>query len=125
MNSTGAMSDLIATIQQLGIRGSAVPLWIQAQTLQAANQYSSGPSPLRRCSQSVPSTPTKLRWEEKSPRWEMEEREEVEPPAQRVESGRDLRAKIYGRLGKESEADSGDVPDLGWVNELVKDEQAW
>lgn len=125
MSTSATMSDLIATIQQLGIRGSAVPLWIQAQTLQAANQYSSGPSPLRRCSQSVPCTPTKLRWEERSPRWEMEENEEVEPPVQRVESGRDLRAKIYGRLGKENRAESGDTPDIGWVNELVKDEQPW
>jgi hypothetical protein len=55
----------------------------------------------------------------------MEEREEVKPPAQRVESGCNLRAKVYGRLGKESQANSGDVPDLGWVNELVKDKQAW
>ncbi|CAM6096793.1 unnamed protein product [Calypogeia fissa] len=127
MTTSATMSDLIATIQQMGIRSSAVPLWIQAQaqTLQVANQYSSGPSPLRRCSQSVPSTPTKLRWEERSPRWEMEDNEEVEPPVQRVESGRDLRAKIYGRLGKENRAESGEAPDLGWVNELVKDEQAW
>lgn len=127
MPSSPAMSDLIATIQQLGIRNSAVPLWIQAQaqTLQAANQYSSGPSPLRRCSQSVPCTPTKLKWDDRCSRWDMEDNEDLEPPVQRVESGRDLRAKIYGRLGKENRADSGDAPDLGWVNELVKDEQAW
>lgn len=115
LSTSASMSDLIATIQQLGIRGSAVPLWIQAQ---AANQYSSGPSPLRRCSQSVPCTPTK----ERSSRWDVEEPEELEPP-QRVESGRDLRAKIYGRIGKENRADCADSPDLGWVNDLVKDEQ--
>ncbi|KAL2623372.1 hypothetical protein R1flu_003577 [Riccia fluitans] len=122
ITSSASVNELIATIQSLNLRGSAIPLWLQAQQAQA-NQYSSGPSPLRRCSQSVPCTPTKLRWDDRGPpRWEVEEHD-VEPPVQRVESGRDLRAKIYGRLGKENRLESEDAPDLGWVNELVKDEQ--
>lgn len=48
-----------------------------------------------------------------------------EEPLQRVESGRDLRAKIYGKLSKENSLQdpqpSSESPDLGWVNELVKE----
>ncbi|BBN13069.1 protein MpTZF [Marchantia polymorpha subsp. ruderalis] len=125
--NSSSLSDLLTTIQHLNLRGSAIPLWVQPQQgqggAQSANQYSSGPSPLRRCSQSVPCTPTKLRWEDRVPRWEVDDNEEAEPPAQRVESGLALRAKIYGRLGKENRMDSEDAPDLGWVNELVKDER--
>ncbi|KAI5586311.1 hypothetical protein POPTR_006G234300v4 [Populus trichocarpa] len=45
---------------------------------------------------------------------------------ERVESGRDLRAKIYAKLSKENsvDRDRGDSgvsgPDVGWVSELVK-----
>lgn len=48
-----------------------------------------------------------------------------EEPVQRVESGRDLRAKIYGKLSKENSLQdtqpSTESPDLGWVSELVKE----
>ncbi|GLJ29705.1 hypothetical protein SUGI_0585860 [Cryptomeria japonica] len=46
-----------------------------------------------------------------------------EEPVQRVESGRDLRAKIYGKLNKQNHQEhlpAEASPDLGWVNELVK-----
>ncbi|XP_024378892.1 uncharacterized protein [Physcomitrium patens] len=118
-----SMMELIATLQQLEIRGA--PPASAAQWLQ--QQYTTGPSPLRRCSQSVPGTPTKVsgRWDQKE-RWEVEENEDGEPAVQRVESGRDLRAKIYGRLSRSSlnEAGSGvgDSPDLDWVNDLVEEE---
>ena len=48
---------------------------------------------------------------------------------ERVESGRDIRAKMFEKLSKENSLDrsgsgsgrqSGGVPDLGWVSELVK-----
>ncbi|WCJ29549.1 Zinc finger CCCH domain-containing protein 20 [Euphorbia peplus] len=49
---------------------------------------------------------------------------EEEPAMERVESGRDLRAKIYAKLSKENSLDrvgpGGSVPDVGWVSELVK-----
>lgn len=118
-----SMMELIATIQQLEVRGS--PPASAAQWLQ--QQYTTGPSPLRRCSQSVPGTPTKVsgRWEQKE-RWEVDENDDGEPTVQRVESGRDLRAKIYGRLSRNSLNDVGpgvgDSPDLDWVNDLVKEE---
>ncbi|MQL84501.1 hypothetical protein Taro_017002 [Colocasia esculenta] len=53
-----------------------------------------------------------------------------EQPVERVESGRDLRAKIYEKLSKENLSERQDedgaatgaaaAPDVGWVSELVK-----
>ncbi|XWS70276.1 hypothetical protein CRYUN_Cryun03dG0034600 [Craigia yunnanensis] len=49
---------------------------------------------------------------------------EEEPAIGRVESGRDLRARMYAKLSKENSLDrldpTGSGPDLGWVSELVK-----
>lgn len=52
---------------------------------------------------------------------------EEEEPMERVESGRDLRAKIFEKLSKENlsektdtETGTGVTPDVGWVSELVK-----
>ncbi|GAB2275825.1 hypothetical protein Dimus_010574 [Dionaea muscipula] len=49
---------------------------------------------------------------------------EEEPMMERVESGRDLRARMYAKLSKENTLDIADSdaspPDLGWVSELVK-----
>jgi hypothetical protein len=43
---------------------------------------------------------------------------------QSVESGKDLRAKIYARLTRENllhdSSSLVELPDVGWVNELVK-----
>jgi hypothetical protein len=132
-SSNKSMLELIATLQQLELRGgggSSTPPSSNSTAQWLQQQYSSGPSPLRRCSLSVPGTPTKLQWEQAPAapakgRWEVDENEEGEPTVQRVESGRDLRATIYGRLGKDRPLEvvaNGDDPDLGWVNELVKEE---
>lgn len=44
-----------------------------------------------------------------------------EPVMERVESGRDLRAKLYAKLSKENSLESASpVPDFGWISELVK-----
>lgn len=54
---------------------------------------------------------------------------EEEPAMERVESGRELRERIYAKLGKENSLDrngrvnsggDGASPDFKWVNELVK-----
>ncbi|EFJ05536.1 hypothetical protein SELMODRAFT_449116 [Selaginella moellendorffii] len=164
-----AMCDLVTALQQLELQKSvAVPHVAggmqhgTAGWVQCSPQYSSGPSPLRPgasagswaapcavprgTSVSLPCTPTKpTRWDTM---WEMEmgeedlleEQEMLSMPVPRVESGRDLRAKIYGRLankvigsggngggGGESsglgigyEAGIGEPsPDLNWVNDLV------
>jgi hypothetical protein len=120
-----SMMELIATLQQLELRGGSASPNGTTQWLQQQQQhYSSEPSPLRRSSLGVVGTPPNhVQWEQKEP-WEVDENEEGEPTVQRVESGRGLRAKIYGRLGKELpiEAGNADVPDLGWINELVKEE---
>ncbi|KAE8691405.1 Zinc finger CCCH domain-containing protein 20 [Hibiscus syriacus] len=55
--------------------------------------------------------------------WECNYSEE-EPAMERVESGRDLRARMYAKLSKENSLDGpesiGLDPDLDWVSELVK-----
>ncbi|KAJ7958321.1 Zinc finger CCCH domain-containing protein [Quillaja saponaria] len=47
-----------------------------------------------------------------------------EPAMERVESGRDLRAKMYAKLSKDNSLDQGHMavsaPDIGWISELVK-----
>ncbi|XP_030448706.1 zinc finger CCCH domain-containing protein 20-like [Syzygium oleosum] len=48
---------------------------------------------------------------------------EEEPAMERVESGRDLRAKMFEKLNKESSLDTvrpESVPDVWWVSDLVK-----
>ncbi|KAJ1430345.1 hypothetical protein SESBI_07836 [Sesbania bispinosa] len=49
---------------------------------------------------------------------------EEEPAMERVESGRDLRARIYAKLSRENSMNaafySAPIPDIGWVSELVK-----
>jgi hypothetical protein len=43
---------------------------------------------------------------------------------ERVESGKNLRAKMYAKLSKENSLDQVDsatsAPDVGWISELVK-----
>ncbi|KDP33764.1 hypothetical protein JCGZ_07335 [Jatropha curcas] len=53
---------------------------------------------------------------------------EEEPPMERVESGRDLRVKMFEKLSKENSlgrvdpdpVQSANAPDVGWVSELLK-----
>ncbi|KAF3447493.1 hypothetical protein FNV43_RR12679 [Rhamnella rubrinervis] len=49
---------------------------------------------------------------------------EEEPAMERVESGKNLRAKMYAKLSKENSLDQVDsatsAPDVGWISELVK-----
>ncbi|KAH1124238.1 hypothetical protein GLYMA_06G050300v4 [Glycine max] len=44
---------------------------------------------------------------------------EEEPAMERVESGKDIRARIYAKLSRENTIGASD-PDIGWVSELVK-----
>lgn len=76
---------------------------------------------------SLPSTPTRVPTRSGLGVFDLCEEGE-EPAMERVESGRDLRAKIYAKLSKENSlarVDSvgnsvGGCPDVGWVSELVK-----
>lgn len=124
-SSSNTVSDLISSLQSLDLNGGGSPAttaptgpvqWLQAEAAMH-NSYSPRASNLRHCSYSLPSTPTKSRWEKN---WDSEVFIE-EVPLQRVESGRELRAKIYGRLSRENpDNTNAESPDLGWVNELVK-----
>eukprot|EP00249_Psilotum_nudum_P022665 c28603_g1_i4 orf=488-2416(+) len=105
--SSQAMNDFIVTLQQLQLRA-------RVAELNRMNATWSSKSPSLPFSHSVPSTPTKSSWGSQVDHWDVGGME----PLQRVESGRDLRAKIYGRLCK-APLDN-ETPDLGWVNELVK-----
>lgn len=57
-----------------------------------------------------------------------QQEEEKEEPMERVESGRNLRAKIYEKLSKENSVEivetnavvAAGAPDVGWISELVK-----
>ncbi|XP_057759830.1 zinc finger CCCH domain-containing protein 20-like [Arachis stenosperma] len=79
---------------------------------------------------SLPTTPTQAPVRFGSNCFELWEQSfEEEPVMERVESGRDIRAKMFEKLSKENSLDrsgsgsgrqSGGVPDLGWVSELVK-----
>ncbi|XP_057731856.1 zinc finger CCCH domain-containing protein 20-like [Arachis stenosperma] len=48
---------------------------------------------------------------------------EEEPAMERVESGRDIRARMYAKLSRENSSigrSEGPFPDIGWVSELLK-----
>lgn len=102
------MEGLINTLQRMEINGDTL-LWRQQQ-----QQFN---LPGRSCL-SFPGAP---RWDDDA--WEVEAAEDGS--IQRVESGKHLRAKIYGRLTRESTLQDNNntnteySPDLGWVNELV------
>ncbi|KAL7187710.1 hypothetical protein ACSBR1_037717 [Camellia fascicularis] len=79
------------------------------------------PSGLRSGFSSLPSTPTRTPTRSGLDFWD--QTCEEEPVMERVESGRDLRAKIYAKLSKENSLNRVDLapgPDFGWVSELVK-----
>ncbi|KAI7989260.1 Zinc finger CCCH domain-containing protein 20 [Camellia lanceoleosa] len=71
---------------------------------------------------SLPSTPTRTPTRKVIGPFDLEE----EPVMERVESGRDLRAKMFEKLSRENPLDRVDPkhpspgPDVGWVSELVK-----
>lgn len=76
---------------------------------------------------SMPSTPTRVPTRSGLgvfDLWDSNKACEEEPAMERVESGRDLRAKIYAKLSKENSLDrvnsAGSAPDVGWISELVK-----
>ncbi|KAI4347035.1 hypothetical protein L6164_007884 [Bauhinia variegata] len=81
-------------------------------------------SVLRRGFCSLPSTPTQVPTRSSTNCFDIwEESCEEEPAMERVESGRDIRAKMFEKLSKENSMDRSDPnrgPDVGWVSELLK-----
>ncbi|KAF8023233.1 hypothetical protein BT93_F0670 [Corymbia citriodora subsp. variegata] len=124
--SPGSVSELVACMRNMQIAKMKMSPRGQMGSLFG--------SPLRPgCHLAAPVTPRA----ESSPRygqmggglfdlWEAHHHCEEEPPMERVESGRDLRAKMYAKLSKETSLDGADLlgsgsgPDVGWVSELVK-----
>ncbi|XP_030452608.1 zinc finger CCCH domain-containing protein 2-like [Syzygium oleosum] len=125
--SPGSVSELVACMRSMQI----AKMKMSPRGQKGGSLFG---SPLRPgCYLAAPSTPRA----ESSPRygqlggglfdlWEAHHRRcEEEPPMERVQSGRDLRAKMYAKLSKENSLDGADLlgsgsgPDVGWVSELV------
>ncbi|GMH11844.1 hypothetical protein Nepgr_013685 [Nepenthes gracilis] len=106
-----------------GLQIGKVGLSPRSWGLQVGSGYGSPRSPttLRSGLGSLPSTPTKApnrsglcifdAWDTMP---------EEEPAMERVESGRDLRAKMYAKLGKENSLHRAEPADLGTGSESVK-----
>ncbi|KAL6957468.1 hypothetical protein U1Q18_045929, partial [Sarracenia purpurea var. burkii] len=126
--SVNSVSELAASMRTLqfgkGMMSMSPPAW---GGLQMGSGYCSprSPSTLRPGSSSIPSTPTRTPTRSGLGVFDLWDHNcGEEPVMERVESGKDLRAKIYAKLSKENSlvrVDSASpVPDVGWVSELVK-----
>ncbi|XP_051152493.1 zinc finger CCCH domain-containing protein 20-like [Andrographis paniculata] len=118
-----AVSDMVASLRQLHL--NKVKSTIST-------------SPLAGCSSprikfaaptgyfSLPTTPTRAALARPGIGWERDDvAGEEEAAMERVESGRDLRVKMFEKLSKENPLDRVDPdpnpnPDVGWVSELLK-----
>ncbi|PIA64545.1 hypothetical protein AQUCO_00100197v1 [Aquilegia coerulea] len=127
-----SMNDIVASLRQLQLNKVK-----SAPPLRAAVQIGSGFSPrgissLRPVFNSLPNTPTQTTnrsgigklnfWDSPDSQLLLEE-----PVMDRVESGRELRAKMFQKLSTENSLErddrvdsSGSGPDVDWVSELVK-----
>ncbi|KAL9400136.1 hypothetical protein Peur_009097 [Populus x canadensis] len=129
--SLNSMSALLASMRGLQVgkakMGSPVGSWGVQSGLRFGSPRGSS---LRPGFCSLPSTPTRTMASRSGlgqlDIWGDGVTCEEEPAMERVESGRDLRAKIYAKLSKENSVDRDRVdsgvsgPDVGWVSELVK-----
>ncbi|XP_071911068.1 zinc finger CCCH domain-containing protein 20-like [Coffea arabica] len=127
---SNSVSEIMASLRQLQLnKVQSVP---SSWALQAGGPGSGTPRVVmtRPGSYSLPSTPTRtvarngMRYFDN---WDKGGGEE-EPMMERVESGRDLRAKIFQKLSKEnpldwvdpSPSDAPPNPDVGWVSDLIQ-----
>ncbi|XP_010267090.1 PREDICTED: zinc finger CCCH domain-containing protein 20-like [Nelumbo nucifera] len=123
---SNSINDVVTSMRQLQLsKVKSVPTSWSVQV--GSGFVSPRGSTLRPGFFSLPSTPTRtptrcgLGYLDT---WDGGSTVEEEPAMERVESGRDLRAKIYEKLSKENSLDPVDspspTPDVGWVSELVK-----
>ncbi|KAL6296073.1 hypothetical protein ACE6H2_004215 [Prunus campanulata] len=125
-----SVSELVASMRNFKLakmKMSAQPAWGP----QMGSGFGSSPrgSALRPAFCSLPSTPTRTSGRAGPGAVDLWEHScEEEPAMERVESGRDLRARMYARLSKENSmgrvgrVESGmPAPDVGWVSELVSE----
>ena len=109
------------SLQSLRLKESSIPPWLQVQAQMVNGGTCLGSaraSNLRHCIvQILPCTPTQSENADDTGEW-------FEEPVQRVESGKDLREKIYSRLTRYNLfhdcTSSIESPDVGWVHELVQ-----
>ncbi|XP_075474865.1 zinc finger CCCH domain-containing protein 20-like [Primulina tabacum] len=119
-----SVTDLVLSLRQLQlnkVKSMSSSSWLGAgagsppRMMMARNGYLS-----------LPTTPTRPTIGCVDP-WDISLCEEERPMMERVESGRNLRAKLFEKLSKENPLERVDqdpqpdpIPELGWVSELVK-----
>ncbi|GFZ16694.1 zinc finger C-x8-C-x5-C-x3-H type family protein [Actinidia rufa] len=122
VNSVSELASVMRNLQLGGMRMSmSPPSW----GIRMGSRSPRSPTTVRPGFLSLPSTPTRTLTRSGLGAFDLWDQTRIEEPVmERVESGRDLRAKIYGKLSKENSLDRVDpvspCPDLGWVSELVK-----
>ncbi|KAF8400905.1 hypothetical protein HHK36_014208 [Tetracentron sinense] len=121
---SNSMNEMVATLRHLQLnKVKSVPSSWGAQI--GSGFGSPRASTLRPSFCSLPSTPSPTSTRPGIGYVDFWERGcEEEPAMERVESGRNLRAKIFAKLSKENSIERVDsppaAPDVGWVSELVK-----
>ncbi|KAL6006028.1 hypothetical protein ACLOJK_040073 [Asimina triloba] len=112
---SSSVNEVLASLRQLQLNK------VKSMPQRHGAQLSPVGAGLRPVFSSLPSTPTTRHgW------WDGWDGGCVEEPTmERVESGRELRSKIYEKLSKENSLEptagtAASVPDVGWVSELVK-----
>lgn len=114
-----SVSDMLTSLRRLQLNKTPAMVTPSPWNLQMGRSLASPRSGFY----SLPSTPTRPVTRGGVGFSEIWEEEEEEPVMERVESGRDLRAKMFEKLSKENGVDSpgeGPNPDVGWISELVK-----
>uniref|UniRef100_A0A5B7AUF8 Putative zinc finger CCCH domain-containing protein 23 n=1 Tax=Davidia involucrata TaxID=16924 RepID=A0A5B7AUF8_DAVIN len=125
--SLNSISELTTSMRNLQIGKVRMSVSPPSWGVQMGSGFCSprSPSTLRPGFQSLPTTPTRTSTRSGLGVFDLWDRTcEEEPVMERVESGRDLRARIYAKLSKENSlhraASAAEGPDVGWVSELVK-----
>ncbi|KAF8393470.1 hypothetical protein HHK36_021714 [Tetracentron sinense] len=125
---SNSVNEMVASLRHMQLSKMKASSWgVQVQV--GSGFGSPRGSTLRPSFCSLPSTPTQTPTRSGIGYFDLLEGGcEEEPAMERVESGRDLRAKIYEKLSKENSVERVDshgsapvhAPDVGWVSELVK-----
>ncbi|CAI9093605.1 OLC1v1029150C1 [Oldenlandia corymbosa var. corymbosa] len=123
--SLNSVSGLTLSMRNLQIANMRMCMGSPRGGVQMGSGFCSPRSPFNRQPgfMSLPVTPTRIPLRSGSGAFDLWEKgfDEEEPVMERVESGRDLRAKMYAKLSKENSLDSASrVPDFDWISELVK-----
>ena len=124
---SNSVSELVASLRQLQLgKVKSMPSSWNVQVGSPVFGSPRGGSILRPGFCSVPSTPTRAQTRSGIGYLESGGLEE-EPVMERVESGRDLRAKMFEKLRNENSLERADPtpptnsgPDVGWISELLK-----